>query len=353
MLLVDAFKSDVLDTDGDNSLFVTKTEVELFFLVDLDDVEITTAGSASKDSGDQSAVPDGSAVVVTWTAFQEFGRGEEREDWLLLAGGEVGHLVDFVNLVVFFAELVESLSPWVFTFLAAAGIKGFSRVALSQSLVISVSQIVTRFLGVGVRFGGLLSLGLILSFVLEGRLVRTSLADGVVSLAFTVDGFLHSLEEETRIVILIVTTDRVGLTVHVSFKDDIGSGGVNNDLGDLSALDVDQSLWKILLDLDGDWDSLVKSDQDWGFKGLPHLFEEFHLFSLLDVTFTGRKFLLGLSNFDILGLDGKFVVGQKFDVQLVLDFESGVLVVDDGDSVHVTAPHAVDVLGTRSPGVFG
>lgn len=351
-MLVDAFKSDVLDTDGDNSLFVPKAKVELFFLVDLDDVEVTTAGSASEDAGDQSAVPDRSAVVVAGSAFQKFGRGEERENWLLLAGSEVGDLVDFINLVVFFAELVESLSPWVFTFLAAAGIKRFARVALSQSFVISASQIVTRFLGVGFG-GGLLSLGLVLSFVLESRLIRTSLADGVVSLTFSVDGFLHSLKEETRIVILIVTTDRVGLTVHVSFHNDIGSGGVNNDLGDLSTLDVDQSLWKIFLDLDGDWDSLVEGHQDWGFKSLPHLFEEFNLFSLLDITFTGGKFLLGFNNFDILGLDGKFVVSQELDVQLVLDFESSVLVVDDADSVHVTTPDAVNILRIWSPGVVG
>lgn len=206
-MLVDRFKSDVLDTNSDNALLITESEVELFLLVDLEDVEVTTAGSASQDSGDEGTVPDGSAVVVTGTALQEFSRGEEGKDWLVLAGGEVGDLVDLVDLVVFLAEFVESLGPWEFAVLfLAAGFKGFRGVLLSQALVISASQGVT-LVGVGSRFGGLLSSGLVLSLVLEGRLVRTGLTDGVVGLALSVDGLLHGLKEEARVVVLVFTTE--------------------------------------------------------------------------------------------------------------------------------------------------
>lgn len=46
-LFVYFLKGNVLDTDGNKSLLVTKTKVKLFFLVDLDDVKVTTARSAS------------------------------------------------------------------------------------------------------------------------------------------------------------------------------------------------------------------------------------------------------------------------------------------------------------------
>lgn len=54
-------------------------------------------------------VPDGSAGIVSGTALDKLWRTEEREDRLVLAGSEVGDLVDLVDLVLFSAELVEGL----------------------------------------------------------------------------------------------------------------------------------------------------------------------------------------------------------------------------------------------------
>jgi hypothetical protein len=47
-LFVNLLKGNVLDTDGNESLLITNTKVELFFLVDLDYVKVPTARTASQ-----------------------------------------------------------------------------------------------------------------------------------------------------------------------------------------------------------------------------------------------------------------------------------------------------------------
>jgi hypothetical protein len=173
-------------------------------------------------------------------------------------------------------------------------------VPVSKTFEVSTLQGKT-FLGVGV-FGGLLSSGLILGLVLEGGLVRTGLTDGVVSFALSVHSLLDGLEVEARIVVLVLKAHRVGLTVHVSFEDEVGSNRVDDDLGDLGPLDVDERDGEVLLNLDGDWDALLEGDDDGGLKGSLHFRKELHLLPLLHVAFSGVEFLLGLVNLDIFGL---------------------------------------------------
>jgi hypothetical protein len=121
-LLVDLLNGNVFDSNGDDALLVTKTKVDLFFLVDFKNVEVTAAGPAGKNPGDHSTVEYGSEGVVTRSVLEEFGRSEEGEDGLVQALGKVDHLVDLVNLVVGPAEAVESLEPGLLTvFLFFAG----------------------------------------------------------------------------------------------------------------------------------------------------------------------------------------------------------------------------------------
>lgn len=138
--------------------------------------------------------------------------------------------------------------------------------------------------------------------MLEDGLVGTSLADGVVSLALSVDGFLQSLEEKATVVILVGLANRVSTAVDVTLNDDLGTDGVNDDLRDLSPLDVHESNWKILLDLDAGGYSLLQGNEDGGLESLLHLSDELDLLSLLDITFTRVKLLFGFDKFNIFGL---------------------------------------------------
>lgn len=149
--VADFLNGDVLHTNGNDALFILKSKVELLLLVDLKDVEVPTRASAGQNSGDEGTlqekiiviavsvllyyqvvtyVPDGSARVIARSALEEFNWTEESEDWFVLAGGEVDDLVDFVDLVLFPAELVESLGPWHLSLLLFAGRFKRSRVVL-------------------------------------------------------------------------------------------------------------------------------------------------------------------------------------------------------------------------------
>jgi hypothetical protein len=357
-LLLDLLDSNVLDTDRDDLLLITKTNVELFLLVDLEDVEVTAAASASQDLGDHGAVAKSAARVISSTAVEKLVRAEGSKDGLVLASGEVDGLVDFVDLVAFMAELVESLGPRHFTLFFLAGSLERGRVVLARKTkVISSLQgmvVPVVFFGLGLgRFRRLFSLRLVLSLVLVGGLVRTGLTDGVVSFALSVNRLLDGLEEESRIVILVLKTDRVGSPMNVSFEDEVGSDRVNNDLRDLSPLNVDEGDGEVLLNLDRGWDTLLQSDEDGRLKGPLHFGKKLHLCSLLHIAFTGVEFLFGLVNFNILGLDGQFSWRNEPDVELVLDFDSGMLVVNDRDSLHHATTHGVHVLGPLSPGIVG
>jgi hypothetical protein len=99
-------EGDVLDGSDEGLLGLSDSEVDSFFLVHSEDGELFSAGSAGEVSGDDNSVPEGSTGVVSGSAV-ELRWGDVSEDWLLLAGGEVDGLDNFINFLSVVAEVLE------------------------------------------------------------------------------------------------------------------------------------------------------------------------------------------------------------------------------------------------------
>lgn len=97
----------------------------------------------------------------------------------------------------------------------------------------------------------------ILTFELVERLEWAGLADLVVSLTFSVNGFFHNLVEKAGVIVLLRKADRVGITVDISLYNQLGSSRVHDKSLDLGPLDIllGDGQWLNSVDLKGDGDS--------------------------------------------------------------------------------------------------
>jgi hypothetical protein len=111
-VLVDALNGDVVHSNRHDPLLITKSKVELLFLVDLKDVVVVAAGSTGQDTRHDGTVPDRSTRVISWPAVDKFGGRVVGKDWLVTAGSEVDNFVNFIDLVVLVAVLLEGKRPW-------------------------------------------------------------------------------------------------------------------------------------------------------------------------------------------------------------------------------------------------
>jgi len=306
---LDGDQGDVVLNSSGNLLGVEETSVDAFLLGDLQDGEVLTALTASKDAGNQGTSPERTSSVVTSVVVKARG-GRVGEDGLLGAGGEVDGLDDLVDLVVLLAILLESLGPSLF----------------SRALLAAFGRGGLLGLGAGARGGAGLSLLLELVGVVEGSI----LADGVVSLAFTMDGLLTGLPEETRLLVGFLSVARGSLAVQVALDQGVLASGVDGEERSNGLLNVLSPDGSSLRDLDGLNDSFLEDDFHGGFKVLQSILGQLLVLTLLNLTLSpsSGEFLVNLGSLKLFSLDIDGVLSGGGQEQSVIKFKSGLLVID-------------------------
>jgi len=374
--LGDLVKGQVLDGGGEDFLFEAVSGVGLLVLNNVQDGVLLTVTTTSEEASVDGAFPKGSQAVVTESVEKSSGGGVS-EDWLVPAGGEVDGFHDLVDLISLVAELLESPWPWDFSLDGLVTVLSGSRVLVLGQLLVGgvLLEVVVVLVAVGLGFLRaffaaallLLALGVLLVgagvivldwlsllLELEWSVEGSVLGDGVVGLAFTVNGLLHGLIEESGLLVLLVLADGVGLTVQVASNNDIDASGVQDEVGDLSLLHVDSPGGKTAIDLDGVDDALSHSHFNGRLKVLLELTLDLNWVLVLKdsvppATFDFRVDLDSLE-VDWLQVDGFW--SDNGQLHLVFNLESGVLSVlaESGEN---TSTNIVGVSVTHLPGVVG
>jgi hypothetical protein len=377
--LGDLLKGQVLDGVGEDLLFESVSAVGLFVLNNVQDGVLFAIATASQEAGVDGTFPDGSDAVVTEARVEESSRGGESEDWLVSAGGEVDGFHNLVDLISLLAESLESLWPWDFSLDGLVAVfSGSGVLSLGQLLVgsvlleVLVVLVTVAFVFLRALFAaalGLFALGVLLfrragagvvldwlslSLELEWSVEGSVLADGVVGLAFTVNGLFHGLIEESGFLVGVVWTNLVGFAVQVASNDNIDACGVQNEMGDLSFLHVDSPGWETAVDLDGVDNTLSHSH----FNGRLEVFLELSLdlnwVLVLKDSVSPATIDFGV-DFDSTEVDWLQVDSFWSDngqLHLVFNLESRVLGVL-AESSENTSTNIVSVGVSHFPGVVG
>jgi hypothetical protein len=253
----------------------------------------------------------------------------------LLAVGEVDRLDDFENVVILIAEMMEGLVPWE---LGVVFLFGISFDGLNDFMVEFM-----RFF----RVDGWLSLFLVLEWWDEGQV----LADGVISLAFTMNGFLHGLVEIARLVFVLFG----GLTVQVTTEDSIDASGVQDEVGHLSLLHVDGPNRQITLDLEGSDDTLLHGEFNWGFEEHAEFFREFNGFlsTEFSISPSTMDFIVDFNKLDMGWLQVDFVFSDNGQDNIVVHFKSSILGIDFSNSSHNASTDGISVTLSNFPSKLG
>jgi len=216
-------------------------------------------------------------------------------------------------------------------------------------LLLMVLVVLSRVL-LGVVLAGL---DLLLEGV--GGIEGSVLAHGVVSLTLSVDGVFHGLVEESRFLVGLFGTDRVGLTVQVTAEHHVDSGRVEDKVGGLSFLDVDGPGGETALDLDGVNDALSHGHLNGGLEVFPEfsLDVDWGLVLELSISPSTIKFGIDFNGLESFGFEDNGLGSDDGQDDFVFQLESSVLGIDFRDSGHQASTDMVRVLFSSLPSELG